>query len=70
MDDLDRAQEVEMTSRNAAIAAQMARHGKTSLSHCQDCGEAIPKLRQNIGGYVRCIDCQHDFERSSRARKQ
>ena len=70
MDDLDRAQDIEMASRNAAIASQRDKQGHTSLSHCQDCGDAIPALRLKIGGISRCIDCQHDFERSSRARKQ
>lgn len=50
MDDLDRAQELEMESRNAAIANQIKKQGKTTLSHCQDCGDAIPLRRQKMGG--------------------
>lgn len=68
MDDLDRAQEIEMASREAAIASQRQRQGQQTLSHCQDCGEAIPAQRQKIGGISRRIDCQHYFEKAERAR--
>ncbi len=35
-----------------------------SLSHCEECGEAIPKARQEaIAGCKFCIDCQTYFER-------
>lgn len=62
MDDLDRAQDLEMASRNAAIAAQQSKQVKVTLSHCQDCGEAIPKNRQNLGGILRCVECQQQLE--------
>lgn len=66
MDDLDRAQELEMESRNAAIANQIKKQGKTTLSHCQDCGDAIPLRRQKMGGVNRCVECQTYFEQAQR----
>lgn len=62
MDDLDRAQEIEMESRNAAISNQMKKQGKNTLSHCQDCGDVIPPKRQKLGGIIRCIECQQLLE--------
>jgi phage/conjugal plasmid C-4 type zinc finger TraR family protein len=38
-----------------------------SLSHCEECGEEIPKARQEaISGCKFCIDCQTYFERCKR----
>ena len=35
-----------------------------SLSHCEECGEEIPKARQEaVAGCKFCIDCQTYFER-------
>lgn len=35
-----------------------------SLSHCEECGEEIPKARQvAVSGCKFCIDCQTYFER-------
>jgi phage/conjugal plasmid C-4 type zinc finger TraR family protein len=69
MDDLDHAQELEMQSRNAAIAVQRAKQKILSLSHCAECSEPIPITRQKLGGVIRCIDCQHYFERKQHGRK-
>lgn len=62
MDDLDRAQDLEMASRNAAITAQQSKQVKVTLSHCQDCGNGILPKRQKIGGVIRCIECQQLIE--------
>ncbi len=32
------------------------------FSHCEDCGEEIPRTRRKIKGITRCIDCQHEYE--------
>jgi phage/conjugal plasmid C-4 type zinc finger TraR family protein len=38
-----------------------------SLSHCEECGEEIPKARQEvITGCKLCIDCQQYAERWKR----
>ncbi|GGY03835.1 TraR/DksA family transcriptional regulator [Paludibacterium paludis] len=59
-DIFDRAQELEQRQRDAALAAQAARsHRGISLSHCKDCGEAIPEARRvAVPGCSRCFDCQ------------
>lgn len=63
MDQFDRAQELEMASRNAAIAAQREKQSTESLSHCVDCDDAIPLKRQALGGVCRCIHCQTNHEK-------
>lgn len=57
----DRAQERELKEyeENQRRAIQPRR---ASLSHCTDCGEAIPEKRQAIGSITRCVDCQEYFE--------
>lgn len=66
MDEFDRASELEMASRNAAIAAQRVKITKVSYSHCLDCGDAIPQARQAFGGVLRCIACQQFLEEKAR----
>lgn len=59
----DRAAELELRQREAALAAARTHATGPSLSHCQDCGEAIPdKRRQAVSGCRRCIDCQQEHE--------
>jgi phage/conjugal plasmid C-4 type zinc finger TraR family protein len=37
-------------------------HGK-SLTHCEECGEAIPLARQKaIAGVRYCVSCQSNFD--------
>lgn len=62
MDDFDRAQDLEMASRNALIANQRLTIKTITLSHCQDCGEAIPEQRRAVKGVSRCIECQQYLE--------
>ena len=54
----DLAQDLEMAMRNMAIANHLEHQKTITLSHCQDCGEPIPKDRQAVKGVTRCIDCQ------------
>lgn len=34
-----------------------------SRTHCLECEESIPEMRQRIGGVTRCIDCAELAER-------
>lgn len=57
----DLAAELEQQQREQALAAQRRRSTPlgTSLSHCDDCGEAIPLRRQQAApGCTRCVACQ------------
>lgn len=57
----DRAQKLEQEQRDAALRQQTAasRQLGASLTHCDDCGEAIPqKRREAAPGCTRCITCQ------------
>lgn len=67
MDDLDRAQELEIETRNAAIANQRRKQSTISHSHCVECGDAIPKARQMFGGVSRCVACQQYFEKKEKS---
>ena len=61
----DRAQELEVLHREAALASFAASlpNGE-SLSHCEDCAEPIPEARRRIvHGCRRCIPCQELAER-------
>ncbi|MCD5362782.1 TraR/DksA family transcriptional regulator [Chromobacterium aquaticum] len=64
-DIFDQAQELELRQREQALARQAAQQ-KTgaSLSHCEDCGDAIPDNRQTFAkGCTRCFECQTIHER-------
>lgn len=57
----DRAQKLEQEQREAALRWQAAssRPLGASLTHCDDCGEAIPQNRREASpGCTRCIACQ------------
>ncbi|VFQ44390.1 TraR/DksA C4-type zinc finger protein [Desulfoluna butyratoxydans] len=66
MDDLDRAQSLEIHARQHAIASirQAATDtGRPSARFCVICEEEIPeKRRQCIPGVQLCVDCQQDQE--------
>jgi phage/conjugal plasmid C-4 type zinc finger TraR family protein len=60
----DRAQ-AGAEQREAALRRQAAasRPLGASLTHCDDCGEAIPqKRREAAPGCTRCIACQTEAE--------
>ncbi len=64
MDPFDQAQELEMATRNQAIAAQREKQSNApSLNDCMDCGDAIPLERQALGGVCRCVTCQEITEK-------
>jgi len=59
------AQILTLQRNTAAVDAIRAKIGKgPSLSHCEECGEDIPKARQDaVAGCRLCIDCQTHSER-------
>lgn len=58
-DFFDRAQQLEQQQREDALAALKPRAVGPGLSHCKDCGTAIPeKRRKAVPGCVRCMPCQ------------
>ncbi|KAF1074517.1 TraR/DksA C4-type zinc finger protein [Halodesulfovibrio sp. MK-HDV] len=64
MDQFDRASEIEQRIIQSAIAeAQAARGCGESLTHCDECGEAIPEARREaVVGCRLCIECQTEQE--------
>ncbi len=50
------------------VQAELAKQrSQPSLAECEDCGEDIPKARQEAQpGVTRCIYCQELFERKQR----
>jgi phage/conjugal plasmid C-4 type zinc finger TraR family protein len=62
------AQILTLQRNTAAVDAIRAKIGKgPSLSHCGECGEEIPKARQQaIAGCKMCIECQEYSERWTR----
>lgn len=60
LEESDQAQLLSVTQSADAVAKIRASIPKgPSLSHCEDCGEEIPKERQvAISGCRMCIDCQ------------
>ena len=52
------------------LAAALSRHQPVSrggsLSHCEDCGDAIPAERQKaVVGVHLCVACQSEVERQT-----
>ncbi|KAI5914586.1 TraR/DksA family transcriptional regulator [Thauera sp. 2A1] len=66
-DIFDRAQDLDATMREAAIAEQRARVGHgPALTHCEDCGDEIPAARRAaVAGCRTCIHCQALREREA-----
>ncbi|WP_211249603.1 TraR/DksA C4-type zinc finger protein [Microvirgula aerodenitrificans] len=67
MDQFDQAQALEARHREVALTAHRERAARPSLSHCADCGDAIPEPRRLAApGCTRCITCQSSHEKWSR----
>lgn len=65
MDQFDRAQLLDASTREAAIAAARSKapHG-VSAEVCDDCGASIPQERRiAIPSVQRCVDCQEYLEK-------
>lgn len=68
MDDIDRAQELQMLDTSAALAAHQRRARADSAppsTECVDCGAPLPPARIAIGA-CRCIEHQRDHEQRCR----
>jgi phage/conjugal plasmid C-4 type zinc finger TraR family protein len=65
LEESDMAQLLSVTASTDAVAKIRASIPKgPSLSHCNDCGEAIPLQRQQVvAGCTLCIECQKYSER-------
>ena len=62
----DDAQKPIEINTNLAISKIKVSTGK-SLDYCEDCEEAIPKARKDIGGITHCIECQSFIEAKARS---
>lgn len=62
---LDNAKAIEELERERSIAAQLAKPRPIgpSRSECLDCDGEIPAARQALGGILRCVPCQTNFEK-------
>ncbi len=68
-DIIDQAQLHQERMLNAQLAAQVgkSRHIGPSLSHCEECGAAIPEQRRlALPGVIHCIECASWQERSTK----
>jgi phage/conjugal plasmid C-4 type zinc finger TraR family protein len=65
LEESDMAQLLSVTANADAVAKVRAAIPRgPSLSHCEDCGEEIPKARQlAVSGCKFCIECQTFNER-------
>lgn len=75
-DIIDRACEIEMLQRDAALESNsrlwQLEHDGSSEEYCIDCGESIPEARRLAApGCKRCIDCQefNEYLRQLRAKR-
>ena len=68
LEESDMAQLLSTTANADAVAKIRAALPKgPSLSHCNECGEAIPLARQQaVAGCTMCIECQKYSERFKR----
>lgn len=68
MDDADRAQRIEESEREAALAARRSAPMEVpreinGIRSCLDCGEAIEQQRLDACPQaVRCVECQADHD--------
>ena len=60
--------QIDASVADAVEKARSRLPSGASLSHCEDCGEAIPEARQNaIAGVRLCVTCQQlEDEREAR----
>lgn len=69
MDEADQAFERQSLINDVCVAhvAGQIKRGP-SMTHCKECGDAIPEKRQALGGVAFCTDCQADNEAISERR--
>ena len=68
----DQAAAIENMQREHALKAQAAKTANiASFSHCEECGEEIPKARREYSkGITRCVECQTEHERRNHLNKK
>jgi phage/conjugal plasmid C-4 type zinc finger TraR family protein len=56
--------QIEATVKSAVQRARSRLTEGESLTHCEECGAAIPDARRKaIPGVRFCVDCQSEFEK-------
>jgi phage/conjugal plasmid C-4 type zinc finger TraR family protein len=56
-------EQIDASVDDAVARARQALRGE-SLTHCEDCGDAIPEARrQAVPGVRRCVPCQSEADR-------
>ncbi|WP_041599039.1 hypothetical protein [Hahella chejuensis] len=71
-DILDQAAELQEKLNAQALARQRAGStlGQPSRAVCIDCEDAIPPLRQQLGGVSRCVECEDYYQHAQRLIRQ
>ena len=60
-------EQIEDTVRDAVAGARARLPAGDSLTHCEDCGEAIPERRRTVLAGVRtCVACQSERDKDVR----
>lgn len=55
--------QIDASVDDAIARARSALPAGDSLSHCEDCGEAIPEARRKaVPGVRRCVGCQSEAD--------
>jgi len=61
-------QQIDDSIRDAIRRAQAQLPSGPSLSHCEECGDAIPEARQKaVPGVRLCVTCQDEADRNQQA---
>jgi phage/conjugal plasmid C-4 type zinc finger TraR family protein len=56
--------QIDASVDDAVARARLALRKGESLTHCEDCGEAIPEARRRVvPGVRRCLACQAETDR-------
>jgi phage/conjugal plasmid C-4 type zinc finger TraR family protein len=56
--------QIDASVDDAVARARLALRKGESLTHCEDCGEAIPEARRRVvPGVRRCLACQAEADR-------
>lgn len=62
-DEIDRAQDIQASINEDAIARQLHKSKVTPTDYCVDCDDELSQFRKGIGA-CRCVDCQTIYEKS------
>lgn len=60
-DIIDQANDIAQQTIERSLA-NAQKFDAPSRYECEECGEIIPPERRQLGGVIRCIDCQSHFE--------